>query len=64
MVWFKASADEGAAELDEDRTNDPVGAAQIDCAADEALAMHCDTIDDETDAVQELAEADDDAAAI
>jgi hypothetical protein len=42
---------------------DPVGAAQIDWAADEALAIHCDTTDEETEAVQELAEADEEDAA-
>jgi len=30
IVWFKASTDEGAAELEDDRTKDPVGAAQMD----------------------------------
>jgi hypothetical protein len=63
MVWLKASAPVGTAELEDDLVNEPVGTAQTDFAADEALAIHCETIDDETEAVHELAEAEDEEAA-
>jgi hypothetical protein len=63
MVWFKASAPVGMAELEDDLVNEPVGTAQTECAADEALAIHWETMDDETEAVHELAEAEDEEAA-
>jgi hypothetical protein len=63
MVWFKASAPVGMAELEDDLVNEPVGTAQTDFAADEALAIHWETMDDETEAVHELAEAEDEEAA-
>jgi len=63
MVWFEASTLVGTAELDDDRVNDPVGTAQTECAADEALAIHCETMEEETEAVHELADAEDDEAA-
>jgi hypothetical protein len=51
------------AELEDDLVNEPVGTAQTECAADEALAIHWETMDDETEAVHELAEAEDEEAA-
>ena len=63
MVWFEASAPVGTAELEDDLVNDPVGTAQTECAADEALAIHCETMEEETEAVHELADAEDDEAA-
>ena len=63
MVWFEASTLVGTAELEDDLMNDPVEIAHTECAADEALAIHCETMDDETEAAHELAEAEEDEAA-